>query len=39
MYQTNIKTDNALDAVKDQYFSDEGVGIQLIESHKLFSIS
>ena len=39
MYQTNIKTDNAFDAVKDQYFSDEGVGIQLIESHKLFSIS
>ena len=39
MYKTNIKTNNAFDGVKDQYFSDEGVGIQLIESHKLFSIS
>ena len=27
MYQTNIKTDNAFDGVKDQYMSDEGVGI------------
>ena len=39
MYQTNIKTDNAFDAVKDQYFSDEGVGISLIESHSLFKIT
>ena len=39
MYQTNIKTDNAFDGVKDQYFSDEGVGISLIESHHLFKIS
>tara|TARA_Y100000310_G_scaffold16443_1_gene16399 strand:- start:5216 stop:6526 length:1311 start_codon:yes stop_codon:yes gene_type:complete len=39
MYQTNIKTDNAFDAVKDQYMSDEGVGIQLIESHHLFKIT
>jgi hypothetical protein len=38
-YQTNIKTDNAFDAVKDQYMSDEGVGIQLIESHHLFKIT
>ena len=39
MYQTNIKTDNALDAVKDQYFSDEGVGMQLMESHHLFKVT
>lgn len=38
MYQTNIKTDNAYDGVKDQYMSDEGVGITLVESHKLFKI-
>lgn len=37
-FQANIKTDNAYDGVKDQYFSDEGVGIELIESHKLFRI-
>jgi len=39
VYQANIKTDNAFDGVKDQYMSDEGVGIQLIESHKLFKIT
>ena len=39
MYQTNIKTDNAFDGVKDQYFSDEGVGISLIESHHLFKVT
>lgn len=39
MYQTNIKTDNAYDGVKDQYMSDEGVGITLVESHKLFKIT
>ena len=39
MYQANIKTDNAFDGVKDQYFSDEGVGISLIESHQLFKIT
>ena len=39
MYQTNIKQDNAFDGVKDQYMSDEGVGIQLIESHHLFKIT
>ena len=38
-FQANIKTDNAYDGVKDQYFSDEGVGIELIESHKLFRLS
>ncbi len=37
-FQANIKTDDAYDGVKDQYFSDEGIGITLIESHKLFTI-
>ena len=37
--QANIKTDNAFDGVKDQYMSDEGLGIQLIESHSLFKIT
>jgi len=39
MFQANIKTENAYDGVKDQYFSDEGVGISLIESHSLFKIT
>ena len=39
VYQTNIKTDDAFDGVKDQYMSDEGMGITLIESHKLFKIT
>ena len=39
MYQTNIKTDNAFDGVKDQYFSDEGIGITNINSHSLFKIT
>ncbi len=37
-YSTNIKTENGYDGVKDEYFSDEGVAIQLIESHSLFTI-
>ena len=39
MFQANILTDNAYDGVKDQYFSDEGIGISLIESHNLFKIT
>ena len=39
MFQANIKSDNAYDGVKDQYFSDEGIGISLIESHNLFNIT
>ena len=39
MFQANIKTDNGYDGVKDQYFSDEGIGISLIESHNLFTIT
>lgn len=37
-YRTNILTDNAPDLQKDEYFSDEGVGMTLIESHSLFKI-
>jgi len=37
-YQTNIKTDNAYDGVKDQYFCDEGIGLQMIESHSVMYI-
>ena len=39
MYQTNIKTDNAFDGVKDQYFSDEGIGITQVNSHSLIKIT
>jgi hypothetical protein len=39
LYQTSVKTDNAYDGVKDQYMSDEGIGITLIESHKVFKIT
>ena len=39
MFQANIKSDNGYDGVKDQYFSDEGVGVSLIESHNLMSIT
>ena len=38
-FQANILTDDAYDGVKDQYFSDEGIGVTLIESHKLFEIT
>jgi hypothetical protein len=37
-FQANILTDDAYDGVKDQYMSDEGIGVTLIESHKLFKI-
>lgn len=36
-FQANIKKDNAYDGVKDQYFSDEGIGVSLIESHSLMT--
>lgn len=38
-FQANILTDDAYDGVKDQYMSDEGIGVTLIESHKLFNIT
>lgn len=37
-FQANIKTDDAYDGVKDQYFSDEGIGVTLVKSHKYFKI-
>lgn len=38
-YETNIKTDNAYDGVKDQFFADEGLGISLIERHSIWNFS
>ena len=35
-YATNIKTENNYDGQKDEYFSDEGIKISLLETHKLF---
>lgn len=37
-FMANIKTDNAYDGIKDQYFYDAGLGITLIESHSLWQI-
>ena len=38
MYQQNIKTDNAPDYQKNQYMSDEGMGISNLTNHKMFRI-
>jgi hypothetical protein len=38
-YSTNIKTENGYDGVKDEYFSDEGIGMTLAESHFIMKIS
>lgn len=38
-FRQNIKTDNAPSIQKNEYFSDEGIGITLIESHSLFKIT
>jgi hypothetical protein len=37
-FKVNIKTEDGYKGEKDVYFSDEGVGMTLIESHKLFKI-
>ena len=37
-FQASIQANDA-DIVKDQYMSDEGIGISMIESHSLFKIS
>jgi len=37
-FQASIQA-NDYDGVKDQYMSDEGIGVSLIESHKLFKIT
>jgi len=34
-YETNIKTENNYDGIKDEYFSDEGLKISMLEAHKL----
>lgn len=38
-YQTNIKTDNAFDGIKDVYQNDEGLGITLLETHSLWKLA
>lgn len=38
-YMTNIKTENAYDGIKDMWFSDCGLWINLIETHSLWIIS
>lgn len=38
-YATNIKTENNYDGVKDEYFSDEGLKINLINTHRLVVFS
>lgn len=38
-YSTNIKTENGYDGVKDEFFSDEGLWLQLIETHSLWSLA
>lgn len=37
VFQANIKTDNGYDGVKDQYMSDEGIGMTLLESHHIIT--
>lgn len=39
VYQTNIKTDNAYDGVKDQIMSDEGIGLSMIEKHAVVKVA
>ncbi len=38
-FMANIKTDDAYDGVKDSYFSDEGLGITLLDSMFLMKIT
>lgn len=37
-FKVNVKVDDGYKGEKDVYFSDEGIGMTLIESHKLFKI-
>jgi hypothetical protein len=37
-FAANIKTDDGYDGVKDEYFSDSGIGITNIKAHQLFNI-
>lgn len=38
-FKTNIKTDDAYDGQKDQYFSDMGLGLRLVETHSMIQIT
>lgn len=38
-FNANIKTDDGYDGVKDEYFSDAGLGITNVKAHQLFTIS
>lgn len=38
-FRHNIKTDNGYDGVKDEFFSDCGVGITLLEKHSLWTVT
>lgn len=38
-YNTNIKTDDGYDGIKDEYFSDAGVGLTLADSHALMTMA
>lgn len=37
-FLANIKTENAWDGVKDMWFSDEGIGMTLVEKHAVMQI-
>lgn len=37
-YNTNIKTDNGYDGIKDEYFSDDGLCLTQVDGHGLFKI-
>jgi hypothetical protein len=39
MLKANIKTDNGYDGVKDEYFSEEGIMMQLLKRHSLMVIN
>jgi len=38
-YRTNIKTDNDYDGIKDSFFADEGLRMNLIEAHSVWNIA
>ena len=38
-FRANIKTDDAYDGIKDEYFSDAGLGITNIKAHQLINIT
>jgi hypothetical protein len=38
-YSTNIKTENGYDGVKDEFFSDEGLCLQLQETHHVWKLT